>query len=179
MKSSGKQEATTKPRVMAAGAAGVRRARGARGSAASKRRRADAAAPAHEAAAVAKPWEVISDTPKVTGAMLDAAGGGDDFDDDDLIAELELAAKGAKSKQVRSALEGLKRHRATFNGAIFPEGGFASEDAAYDALGPAFEKERRVTGALRLYAKGEIDAERVLEEIARCRQRYAAKLAKR
>lgn len=174
MKSSDKQESK--------GAVGVREVRSARRSAASRRRRVDAAAPsqgAAEAPAEPKRWEATNDEPKVTGAMLDAAGGGDELDDDDFSAELELASQGAKSSQVRSAVEGLVRHRATFNAAIFPEGGFGSEEAAYDALGPAVEKERRVAGALRLYAKGEIGAERVLEEIARCRSRYAAQLAKR
>ncbi|HEX7602208.1 MAG TPA: hypothetical protein VF316_11410 [Polyangiaceae bacterium] len=173
MKSSGKEESK--------GAVGVRDVRSARRSAASRRRRVDAAAPSQgtaEAAAEPKRWEATNE-PKVTGAMLDAAGGGDELDDDDFSAELELASQGAKSSQVQSAVEGLIRHRATFNASIFPDGGFGSEEVAYDALGPAVEKERRVAGALRLYAKGEVDADRVLEEIARCRSRYTAQLAKR
>lgn len=165
----GKQEAT--------GTVRTRQARAARGSAASERRRSEAAAPS-EGAREARVWKATNDSPRVSDAILDAAGG-DELDDDDVSAELELASGGAKSVQVRSAVEGLKRHREAFNASIFPEGGFGSEEAAYDALGPAVEKERRVTGALRLYAKGELDADRVLEEIARCRHCYAAQLAKR
>lgn len=179
MKSTDEPDATTKPREMIA--ARVRRARSLRARAAIARRRSDAAllSPG-EAEPVAEPrrWEA-SDGPKVSGAMLDAASGGDQLDDDDFTAELELAAKESTSTQVRSAAEGLIRHRETFNSSIFPEGGFGSEEAAYDVLGPAVEQERRVAGALRLFAKGEVDAHRVIDEIARCRHRYAAQLAKR